>query len=281
MQLSQLTPGIVERAVAIYVDLAYERATPRTKIADELDYTQGIEPLLGQFLDEARDVVGRRLARHALRLGNDRYPFMKFVVQEFLQDDDFYFVVDTHDEMKLSPDTPGFDEFQEIRHYNRELKETIEGAWLEAGVPTILALEETLAATAAAAREAGEPRANVLVVDDDSTLAAIMGAILQKHGFAVVSASNGRKALDRLQDATFDLIICDYQMPVMDGADLVEALRERDDTRETPVLLATAAPLSLADITDKANGFLVKPYREEVLIGLIGNLLDEGASGAA
>ena len=91
----------------------------------------------------------------------------------------------------------------------------------------------------------------------------------------------GHKTAEGLGNAGFDLVICDYQMPRMDGADLCEALRAREETRKVPVLLATAAAMSLAEITDKANGFLVKPYREDVLIGLINNLLgtdeDDGA----
>lgn len=279
MQLSEFGFDRVREAIAIYLEHAYGDKTPRTDAWD-LDYSvDGFDALFAQFLDEGKDEGGRKIARYALRLGNGRYPFMKFVVQEFLQAGDFYFVVDTHDEMKLDPAVPGYEEFCEIRGFNRKLKHQIESAWLDAELPTIRSLRRAL--TAAGRIVADDVRATVLVVDDDDELAEVMEAILLNHGFDVSIADDGKTALEALNERCFDLIICDYQMPGMDGAALCEALRVREDTCDTPVLLATAAPLSLADITDKANGFLVKPYREEVLMGLINGLLPPMESEAA
>jgi CheY-like chemotaxis protein len=212
-----------------------------------------------------------------LRLGNQDYPFMKFVVQEFVHPGNFYFAVDTHDEMKISPDVPGYEEFLDVRAFNRKLKCSIEMAWTDHGLPTMSNLHTELAGTAPSRTDDRPFRARVLVVDDDEALAGVMEAILSKHGFDVAKAQDGQTALEAVRASSFDLVVCDYQMPVMDGAGFCEALHALhagQETRCPPVLLTTAAALALSDITDKANGFLVKPYREDVLMGLIENLLE-------
>ena len=281
MRLAKFTPGLLKRAVSVYMDHAYLDRPPRASL-QEVNYdVRRFDELFAQFLDESKEEGGRRLARYALRLGNQEYPFMKLVLQEFVQPGDFYFAVDTHDEMRISPDVPGYDEFLEVRAFNRNLKCTIELAWTDGGLPTLYNLKLELEGAVGTSARAGARRARVLVVDDDEALAGVMEAILRKHGYEVVTAHDGTRALEVIEGASFDLVICDYQMPRMDGADLCEALRAREETRKIPVLLATAAAMSLSEITDKANGFLVKPYREDVLIGLIHTLLgteeDDGA----
>ncbi len=65
---------------------------------------------------------------------------------------------------------------------------------------------------------------NILVVDDDSTMRAVIKDGLSGD-YAVVSAENGRKALELLANQDFDLIILDVMMPEMDGIELILALR--------------------------------------------------------
>jgi len=279
MHLSEFNHELLKKAVSIYMDLAYEGREPRSTIV-ELDYGPArFDDLLNQFLDESKEEGGRQLARYALRLGNRRYPFMKFVLQEFIQPGNYYFSVDTHDEMNLSPDVPGYEDFLDVRSHNRNLKCSIEMAWAEVDLPTIQDLRKELGEAARGGIETGMKRGRVLVAEDDVALAGVMEAILMKYGFEVTLTLDGKSALDIACRSDFDLVICDYQMPVLDGAGLCKALREQEGTREVPVLLTTEAALQLAEITDKANGFLVKPYREDVLMGLIDNLLGHRSDG--
>jgi len=281
MELARFNNALLKQAISIYLELAYQDRPPRSSIV-QLDFgSPRFSDIFGQFLDESKEEGGRRLQRYALRLGNQRYPFMKFVLQEFVHPGHFYFAVDTHDEMRISPDVPGYDEFLAVRAYNRNLKCTIEIAWSDRGLPTMQNLQKELAGAADAVSGDGPGRASVLVIDDDEALAGVMEAILVKHGYQVTATNDGHSGLDLVDRAHFDLVICDYQMPEMDGGAFCEALRARKPPPEVPVLLTTAAAISLEEITDKANGFLVKPYREEVLLGLIDNLLrKQGESGA-
>ena len=68
------------------------------------------------------------------------------------------------------------------------------------------------------------------------------------------------------------MILLDYELPEMDGLEVIAALREDDKTRGIPVLLATAGRISLEDI-QRADGFLAKPYQEDLLYQLVERLL--------
>jgi chemotaxis protein histidine kinase CheA len=78
-----------------------------------------------------------------------------------------------------------------------------------------------------------------LVVDDSLTARALHRAMLEAGGFTVHLASNGERALERLQTDSYDVIICDLEMEEMDGETFIRKLRERPETRELPVILVS------------------------------------------
>lgn len=66
----------------------------------------------------------------------------------------------------------------------------------------------------------------------------------------------------------------DYELPEMDGLEVIDALRAGSATREIPVLLTTASRISVTDV-QKAEGFLAKPYGEELLYAMVQRLLPQ------
>ncbi len=84
--------------------------------------------------------------------------------------------------------------------------------------------------------EARMPR--ILLVDDDRNFRRVTGLALRDEGFEVDEAGDGREALERLQLGGVDLVLCDLNMPVMDGMELLGALRERSE--QAPVIMLTA-----------------------------------------
>jgi PAS domain S-box-containing protein len=86
----------------------------------------------------------------------------------------------------------------------------------------------------------------VLVVDDDDDLRRRLRRLLEKDGWAVDEAADGREALDRLA-ARPSLVLLDLLMPRMDGFEFLARLRERDEARSVPVIVLTAKDLSAAD----------------------------------
>src|SRR5262249_18365097 len=82
----------------------------------------------------------------------------------------------------------------------------------------------------------------ILLVEDNPINQQVAERMLQKHGHCVVSAANGRVALDLLETESFDLALMDVQMPEMDGIETTEAIRAREQggPRRLPILALTA-----------------------------------------
>ena len=86
---------------------------------------------------------------------------------------------------------------------------------------------------------------HILVAEDNAALASVLRFNLQRAGYRVTVACNGRVALDAVQEDTFDLIVTDEQMPEMTGCEFCEQLRTFDEYRHTPVILLTAKGMEM------------------------------------
>ena len=82
--------------------------------------------------------------------------------------------------------------------------------------------------------------ARVLVVDDDPDHCEVVSKLLQKSGYATVSASNGWEALIALDNGKYDLVLLDLMMPGMDGATFLNILRHDERRKNLPVLVVSA-----------------------------------------
>ncbi len=78
----------------------------------------------------------------------------------------------------------------------------------------------------------------ILIAEDDRELRQLFSHVLIKHGYTVKGVSNGKEALDAMDNDYYDLIISDIMMPVMDGYEFVRTLRDSGNT--TPVMMITA-----------------------------------------
>ncbi|MBQ7937224.1 MAG: response regulator transcription factor [Oscillospiraceae bacterium] len=78
----------------------------------------------------------------------------------------------------------------------------------------------------------------ILIAEDDRELRQLFSHVLGRQGYTVFGVSNGKEALDAMDEEYYDMIISDIMMPVMDGYELVRQLRESGNT--TPVLMITA-----------------------------------------
>jgi DNA-binding NtrC family response regulator len=83
-----------------------------------------------------------------------------------------------------------------------------------------------------------DSKGTVLLVEDEKGTQEILGKILEGEGFRVVTASNGREAIDRLDESDVDVIVTDLMMPVMSGTELVGHLQKTADP--PPVIVVTA-----------------------------------------
>lgn len=123
--------------------------------------------------------------------------------------------------------------------------------------------------------------AKILVVEDDSSLRAVIRLVLEQADYEVAEASNGRAALDGLGSDVPDLIIADAKMPFLTGAELIERLRADAAHSSIPVVLMTGLPDSLPDLV-RPDAVVAKPFDKDDLLELIGRLLGQSsADGSA
>lgn len=115
---------------------------------------------------------------------------------------------------------------------------------------------------------------HILVVEDDREICQLYSKVLIKNGYQVTTAANGKEAMEAIEGNYFDLIISDIMMPVMNGYELVQALREGGSN--TPVMMITAKDA----FDDKRMGFmsgtddyLVKPVDVNEMLLRVGALL--------
>lgn len=115
---------------------------------------------------------------------------------------------------------------------------------------------------------------HILVAEDDKNTAKLMKAILTQDGYEVFSAENGQVALDMMDKQHIDLIVLDIMMPVMDGYEFTQTLRDCGDT--TPILMVTAKQLPeecCKGFLVGTDDYMVKPINEEELLLRIKALL--------
>jgi hypothetical protein len=89
--------------------------------------------------------------------------------------------------------------------------------------------------------------AGVLVVDDDPEVRAMVRRVLEREGWRVEEAANGRIALERLVAWSPSLVLLDLMMPVMDGFEFVLEMRRMEPTRSIPIVIVTAKDLTEED----------------------------------
>jgi two-component system chemotaxis response regulator CheY len=109
----------------------------------------------------------------------------------------------------------------------------------------------------------------VLVVDDFSTMRRIIKNLLRDLGFTnVQEADDGATALPMLQNGDFEFVVTDWNMPGMQGIDLLRAIRADDRLKHIPVLMVTAEAKKeqiVAAAQAGVNGYIVKPFTAATL----------------
>ena len=109
----------------------------------------------------------------------------------------------------------------------------------------------------------------ILVVDDFSTMRRIIKNLLKDLGFSnIQEADDGSTALPMLQQGDFDFVVTDWNMPGMQGIDLLRAIRADDKLKHLPVLMVTAEAKKeqiVAAAQAGVTGYVVKPFTAATL----------------
>jgi len=111
----------------------------------------------------------------------------------------------------------------------------------------------------------------ILIVDDSSTMRRIIGNVVMQLGYTKENfneAEDGVKAWKLLQESNYDIILTDWNMPNMNGLELVKKVRSEGNHQKTPIIMITTEGGKNEVITAlKAgvNNYIVKPFNAEVL----------------
>jgi two-component system OmpR family response regulator len=116
-------------------------------------------------------------------------------------------------------------------------------------------------------------KASILIVDDEFGLAELLVDILAERGYETTVAINGRQGLACLREKSIDLAIVDLMMPIMNGMELVAAMRGTTELADIPVVAMTTVPRELGPVHD-VQAVLRKPFTSDDLLRTIAEVLD-------
>lgn len=119
---------------------------------------------------------------------------------------------------------------------------------------------------------------NILVVDDSAVMRSMIIKTIKLCGLDIGDiheAENGQKGLDQLYNNWIDLLFIDVNMPIMDGMEMLDRVREKAETRDLPILIVSTESNEerIKTIDEKRAGFVHKPFTPEKLKGKIEEML--------
>ena len=126
--------------------------------------------------------------------------------------------------------------------------------------------------------------AKILIVDDVDYIRKSITKVLTDNGFECEMCENGKTAVEKVQESSYDLIITDMMMPEMDGFEFMDFLRELPAPKgKTPVLAISGgsktinSEMALSMVNENANAILQKPFGKDDLLKSIHRVLNKPA----
>ncbi|MBW8041094.1 MAG: response regulator [Planctomycetes bacterium] len=119
-------------------------------------------------------------------------------------------------------------------------------------------------------------RKKVLIVDDEIHIVHVVAIKLRNNDYDVISAENGAEAFELACSQKPDIIVTDFQMPVMTGLELVEKIRQYDQTKDIPVIMLTARNFAIEDQQKEdlqISQCLSKPFSPKELLESVEDIL--------
>lgn len=101
----------------------------------------------------------------------------------------------------------------------------------------------------------------IMIVDDDMTLRELYEERVKAEGYTIISASDGEEAFEKALKEKPDLILLDIMMPKINGIDVMKMLREKDETKDIPIIILTALIQEIdkvKDMMEPHDSYLIK-----------------------
>lgn len=122
----------------------------------------------------------------------------------------------------------------------------------------------------------------ILAVDDERHIVRLVEVNLQRAGYEVVTAYDGREALEKVQSENPDLVVLDVMMPYMDGFEVLKNLKADPKTAEIPVIMLTAKAQDADVFKGWQSGvdcYLTKPFNPMELLTFVKRIFDSLGNG--
>jgi len=124
----------------------------------------------------------------------------------------------------------------------------------------------------------------ILAVDDEKFIVRLVQVTLERQGYQVVTAYDGKEALQKVEAEKPDLVVLDVMMPYMDGFEVLQTLRRDPATRDIPVIMLTAKAQDADVFRGWQSGvdcYLTKPFNPLELVSFVNRIFQslEGAGG--
>lgn len=116
----------------------------------------------------------------------------------------------------------------------------------------------------------------IMIVDDSASLRQVVCMALQDAGYATIEAGDGKEALGKLDSTKISLVICDVNMPNMDGITFVKELKKLPNHKFTPVIMLTTETQEAKKQEGQAAGakaWVVKPFQPAQMVQAVAKLI--------
>jgi CheY-like chemotaxis protein len=284
MNIEAITKEIFHNAINSYLKYSYPNGIKTTNFCYE-NYKKFIDAktdkeILNLFdkviTSEGKDESNSR-TRYELRLGSEKYPFMKLVLQESFKNNEFGFLIDRHSEyLALYSSSKSYKEENLIKEYTRNLKYKIENEFIKNKLPTYREIVKGINKNLNKIKSSSDIKnngINILLIEDDQDILELSRLNLEISGFNVTTAENGLEALNKISDGKYDVMVLDLMIPNISGFEILERLN-----KDIPIIVLT----SLLDessknkcLTTGAKVVLTKPVDFEKLDKTIKNILNK------
>jgi two-component system chemotaxis response regulator CheY len=116
----------------------------------------------------------------------------------------------------------------------------------------------------------------IMVIDDSVSLREVVGISLRTAGYEVIEACDGKDALAKLNGRKVQLMICDVNMPVMDGISFVKQVKQLPRHRFVPIIMLTTESRESRKVEGQlagAKAWVVKPFRPDQMLQAVAKLI--------
>ena len=116
----------------------------------------------------------------------------------------------------------------------------------------------------------------VMTIDDSVAIRQVVSITLKKAGYEVIEASDGMDALSKLNGQKIHIMLCDVNMPNMDGISFLKQIRQNSTYKFTPIIMLTTESQEAKKMEGKAAGaraWIVKPFKPEQMLAAIEKLI--------